>query len=148
MTHLPASIVDSLKAAYSAFSEGNHQGAVSIMRRLAEEGVAEAQHFTGWCYEQGVCVEKNAGEAFRWWSLAANQGFRESQNAVGTYLERGEVVSRDLVLAYVWHRRAALKGLDRASESVARLESELSQSDWHKINDVFRDEEMPKLKNT
>ncbi len=99
--------IDSYMAAHQAFMAGNHDSSFNEMKRLAHEGLADAQHFVGWCYEQGIAVESNPEQAFHWWEKAAEQGIAESQNAIGSMLAAGEGCKRNRPLGAYWLALAA-----------------------------------------
>jgi hypothetical protein len=50
--------------------------AVRWYRKAADQGVAAAQSFLGFCYVTGTGVEKDRRKAVRWYRKAANQGHK------------------------------------------------------------------------
>ena len=49
-------------------------GQLAEIRRLAEQGDAEAQYSLGWRYDEGEGVPEDKAEAVKWYRLAAEQG--------------------------------------------------------------------------
>lgn len=103
------------------------------MRRLADEDVAEAQHFVGWCFQQGAGVEQNNEGALRWWLKAAMSGFGESQSAVASCYEKGQGTECDLKQAYVFHRLAERSGVVGSGKEAARIWHLLSPSEQTEV---------------
>ena len=64
-------------------------------RKSAEQGNAERQYDLGNRYHYGWSVEKNDGEAVKWWHRAADQGHDMAQNALGDAYHDGRGVKRD-----------------------------------------------------
>ena len=60
----------------------NYAEAVKWYRKSAEQGYVAAQFNLGWCYENGLGVEKNSTEAWRWYQYAAEQGDSKAQAAL------------------------------------------------------------------
>ena len=89
------------------------------LRKLAEQGDAEAQWEMGYHYRTGEGVLQDDAEAVRWFSLAADQGHLNAQNAVGAAYWAGRGVPKDLTKAYFWSVLAARQGDDT---SEARLQ--------------------------
>ncbi len=57
-----------------AWGRGDYDRAVREFLLLAEQGHAQAQVNLGIMYSQGRGVPKDAVQAYRWYTLAANQG--------------------------------------------------------------------------
>lgn len=89
------------------------------LRKLAEQGDAEAQWDLGYHYRTGESVLRDDAEALRWFELAADQGHLNAQNAVGAAYWAGRGVPKDLTRAYFWSVLAARQGDDT---SEARLQ--------------------------
>ena len=99
--------INSFMQAHQAFVAGDHSASFNEMMRLAGERLADAQHFVGWCYEQGIAVESNPEQAFHWWQKAAEQGIAESQRAIGSMLASGEGCELNRPLGAYWLTIAA-----------------------------------------
>ena len=94
--------INSFMQAHQAFVAGDHSASFNEMMRLAGEGLVDAQHFVGWCYEQGTAVESNPEQAFHWWQKAAEQSIAESQRAMGSMLASGEGCELNRPLGAYW----------------------------------------------
>jgi TPR repeat protein len=109
-----------------AIARNDTKTALRIYKDLASRGDFFGTHCLGWCYEQGIGVEVDYGEAFRLWSLAAAQGVPESAFGLGTCLEAGRGVEQDLFSAYCWYRVAQDLGYPDALPKVAQLGEQLT----------------------
>ena len=57
--------------------------AVKWYRKVAEQGIAEAQYNLGVCYFYGKGVRRDYAEAVKWYRKAAEQGIAEAQSNLG-----------------------------------------------------------------
>ena len=73
----------------------------------AEQGDAEAQFDLGFCYDDGRGVEKDYGEAVKWYRKAAEQGHAPAQFNLGYCYANGQGVRKDKEEAVKWYRKAA-----------------------------------------
>jgi TPR repeat protein len=73
----------------------------------AEQGDAEAQFNLGFCYDDGRGVEKDYGEAVKWYRKAAEQNFAPAQFNLGYCYANGQGVRKDKTEAVKWYRQAA-----------------------------------------
>ncbi len=80
----------------------------------AKAGVPEMQFKFALCLITGCGVEKNEGEAVKWFRKAAEYGNADAQEELGGCYAKGEGVARDLVEAMKWFRKAAEQGRARA----------------------------------
>lgn len=80
------------------------------MLKAMEQGIDWAQFNLGYCYANGVGVEKDTAEAVKWYRKAAEQGFANAQNHLGNHYADGEGVEKDFVEAFLWYRKAAEAG--------------------------------------
>ena len=80
------------------------------MLKGMEQGIDWAQFNLGYCYANGVGVEKDAAEAVNWYRKAAEQGFANAQNHLGNHYADGVGVKKDFVEAVFWYRKAAEGG--------------------------------------
>lgn len=111
---------------YTAWSRADYQSALRVWLERAREGNAEAQHYVGQIFEQGLGRAPDFEEALSWYRLAAEQGYTRSMVSIGYFYERGLGVEADPNEALRWYRRAS--GLNEddlvfASAAQQRLES-------------------------
>jgi TPR repeat protein len=91
----------------NAFSAKQYKLAMTRLKPLAEDGDARAQSYLGNMYESGRGVERDYGEALRWYLMAAEQGDSYSQSQVAELYDKGRGVARDDKLAAEWYAKAA-----------------------------------------
>jgi TPR repeat protein len=117
-----------LQEAVVAISKGEFDRSFALVTRLADQGVAMAQHFLGWHYHKGIGVDQDDRLAVQWWEKAAAQGVAESQQGLGWAYANGCGVGEDPLEAYRWYSRAVAGGDEEArvglSETARRLSAE------------------------
>ncbi len=77
------------------------------LKRLANDGSAEAQYNLGVAYSTGNGQSINLTDAFEWFLSAAKQGYANAQYMVGSYYYEGTGMEKDLELAAKWIGMAA-----------------------------------------
>jgi len=103
------------------------------LRKLADQGNADAQWQMGVRYHDGEGVPQDDTQAVQWFQLAAEQGNVAAQGALGAYYWRGRGVPEDLSKAYFWSAIAMAQG-DEISKS--RLEGLASQMTQEQVADA------------
>ena len=85
--------------------------------KAAEYGDEEAQNALGLCYEEGIGVEKNYEEAYKWFSLAVKNGAGPCalHNLARCYRE-GKGVAIDKNKAAMLKQKAKKLGFKKVSE--------------------------------
>ena len=91
-----------LEDAGAAWQRQDYAEAEKLLRPLAEEGRASAQHLLARMYENGQGVPRSSVEAAKWYRLAAAQGHAGAQLYLASLYSTGEGVPRDYVQAYMW----------------------------------------------
>ena len=98
---------------------------IEALRRLADQGDADAQFAVGIRYATGEEVPADFAEAVRWFTKAAEGGSVAAQGTLGTYYWAGRGVPPDPIKAYFWSLVAQANGdtasKDRAAEVASRL---------------------------
>ncbi len=94
------------------------------LRKLADQGDADAQWQMGVRYHDGEGVPQDDAQAMQWFLRAAEQGYVAAQRALGAYYWRQRGDPEDLSKAYFWSAIATAQG-DEISKS--RLEGLASQ---------------------
>jgi len=87
---------------------------IAQVRKLAEQGNAEAQSKLGVLYASGVGMTRDKKEALKWYLKAAGQGHPMGQWNLAFMYVKGEVVETDFVKARELFRKAAESGLPNA----------------------------------
>jgi hypothetical protein len=80
---------------------------MAALRAKAENGVAEAQSYLGYCYATGKGVSEDFVVAAKWFRKAADQNNADAQSNLGLCYATGKGVSEDFVVAAKWFRKAA-----------------------------------------
>lgn len=78
-----------------------------MVRRRAQSGVPEAQYELARFYETGNKVEKDLGEAFRWYSSAANKSHKDAQYRLALAYLYGLGVNQSVAQAGMWLKKAS-----------------------------------------
>lgn len=94
--------------------------AVSLYRRAAMRGLADAQHALGFMYATGHGVPRDEEMSVQWFTAAAEQGHCASQHNLGVMYSEGRGVQRDEELALRWFYKAAIGGSQEAMEWLER----------------------------
>ena len=79
---------------------------------MLESGNAKGQLELGFRHLFGNGVPKNAVEAVKWYTRAAEQGDADAQSNLGVMYFQGIGIPKDFVLAYKWSNLAAASGTD------------------------------------
>ncbi len=107
--------------AYLAYERGDYATALRLLRPLAKQGDAGAQHNFGFMYANGQGVPQDYAEAARWYRRAAEQGHVGGQLKLGFTYANGWGVPRDYAEAVKWYRLAAEQGHDYAQYSLGNM---------------------------
>jgi TPR repeat protein len=119
-------------AAYAAYLRGDKAQALKILRPLAAQGDARAQHFVGYMYAQGQGVTQDYQEALKWYRLAVDQGNADAQRGLGYMYHNGYGVTRNHQEALKWFRLAK----DQEDAIRESNDSKLSSnSNWQPVDD-------------
>ncbi len=86
--------------------------------RLAEQGHTEAQYRLGKMYHKGI--ERDYGEAMKWFKKAAEQGQPHAQYRLGKMYHRGQGTKENYVEAIKWYRKAKTQYLKAAEKGQPR----------------------------
>jgi TPR repeat protein len=68
---------------------------------------AESQFIVGWCYQQGLGVERNLTKAAQYYWIAATQGHRDASYQLGVCCATGTGVKPDMQQAIIYYEKAA-----------------------------------------
>ena len=98
----------------AADNRGDYANALSIFRRLAEGGDANAQLRLSMMYGRGRGVSKNSTEEVKWLRSAARKWNAQAQSNLGVAYTKGQGVVQDCVWAYAWFSISAQAGNEAA----------------------------------
>jgi hypothetical protein len=71
---------EKLQAGWVAYQAGQMRDALKLWRSLADKGVPDAQFRVGGMFEQGLGVNRDMIEAYRWYRLAAARNYASAQS--------------------------------------------------------------------
>ena len=71
-------------------------------------------------------MQKDFGQAFHWYKLAAAQGQLYAHQNLGWMYEHGEFIDRNPLVAFIWYDHAAKGGLTDAAEARDSIRVQLS----------------------
>lgn len=98
--------------------------AVIAFRQGAEMGDITSQYHMGRCYENGIGVQRDYAEAYKWYQLSSERGDRVASDGMvglaGLY-ERGLGVDMDMKKAKEWYEKAARAGNKTAKDKLREL---------------------------
>ena len=133
-----------LEDGLAALQAEDYTRALELLRPLADEGVAQAQHALGDMYNRGWGVAANDFEALGWYAVAGRQGIAEAQLGVARMYDMGEGIPQDFVTAYAWAQIAAdqeTPGAEALRDSIRALlterERELGDAEAARLWEAF-----------
>jgi hypothetical protein len=91
-------------------SAGSGQDDLSVLRRTAAQGNADAQYLLGRSYFFGTGVPQNYKEVMQWCHLAAEQEYALARSRLGDRCPCNAAVQQDCQEAVKWFRAAAKQG--------------------------------------
>ncbi len=97
------------------------------LRKLADQGDADAQWQMGVRYHNGEDVPQNDTQAVRWFLRAAEQGHVTAQATLGAYYWAGRGVPSDLSKAYFWSALALAQGDENSKSRLEGLASQMTR---------------------
>lgn len=112
----------------SAAGENNQLPVASLehIRKLADEGNAEAQYKLAKMYEEGlVGATEDYKEAAKWYLKAAEKGNAQAQYKMGTLYTLGKGVSKDRLAATKWFGKAAQQGYEPVKQQIQETGTKL-----------------------
>lgn len=107
-----------------AAQEAAEAQATAEIRKVAEQGDAEAQFKLGICYANGTGVPEDLAQAVDWFRKAADQGHALAQFNLAKCYAYGNGVPKDVAQAVVWLRKAADQGNVDAQTDLGLLYSD------------------------
>ena len=121
-----------------AYDAGAYINAARILKVLADQGDAEAQHKLGVAYEKGQGVAQDYKEAVKWYRLSAEQGVAEAQHKLGAMYMLGQGVGKDVELAAKWHCKAAKRGAKSHIAQCLKLAGRGSAETQFRLGKLFQ----------
>ena len=97
------------------------------LRKLADQGDADAQWQMGVRYRNGEDVPQDDAQAVQWFLRAAEQGNVAAQSALSSYYWAGRGVPEDLPKAYMWSEIALTRGDENSKSRLEGLASQMTR---------------------
>jgi uncharacterized protein len=88
-------------------TKGDTKNAVPLLKKSAGMGQPEAQYNYGYCFQQGVEVEKNDSIANIWLLKSAKQGWLNAQFKIAYSYASGRGIKQDYKQAFYWSVKCA-----------------------------------------
>lgn len=99
----------------------DHEKALAILQRLANQGNHMAIYMLGQRYHDGKGVEKDPQKALQYYQSAYEKGSNKAANQIGILYESGEATGEeDKQTAFGWYEKAADRGDSNGFSNVAR----------------------------
>lgn len=105
--------------AYAAYKMGQYETALTIWRRLAEQGNTTAMNNLANMYEQGQGVKADMQQSTHWLTQSAQHNNSLAQLQLAHRYEQGIGVAKNMHTAEKWFRRAMAQQEPEAFFSVA-----------------------------
>lgn len=94
---------------------------ISTLKKLAQEGDADAQNNLGVRYLDGISVEKNIDEGVKWLQKAVDEGQRDAENTLGALYAQGIGVEQDPNKALALISKSAEQGNPNAEDNLGQM---------------------------
>ena len=110
----------------------NYEKAIEWESKAANQGIALAQRFLGYCYAEGKGIKQNYEKALEWYTKAAEQGDAIAQIRLGRLYRQGKGVHQNYENAFEWFIKAAEQGQADAKkilEEVTNIEENMKVTD-------------------
>jgi|GEM_PF-2484097 len=95
---------------YGESGKRNYRKAFPYLLKAALAGDIHPQNLVGYCYGQGLGVQRDIGQAVFWFKRAAKHHHKEALFNLALMYVRGEGVKADSRKAFALYKRAALLG--------------------------------------
>ena len=95
---------------------------IAGLKKLADEGNADAMAALGDIYEEGDGIAKDKKQAVEWFSKAVEKGHAYAMYSLAELYKDGEGVAKSITKAKELYSAAAQKGYRKATEELRELE--------------------------
>ncbi len=93
-------------------------------KKMANDGVSYAQNVLGLMYEEGIEVQQDLNEAFRWYGIAANQGLAKAQFNLALCYRYAKGCKKDYIKAIQFFTFASKQKHNRSFYYLAKMYEE------------------------
>lgn len=97
---------------------------IEEIKSLALNGDSMSAFLIGSAYYEGLAVEKNTKESFKWFQISANKENIHAMTWMGILHEKGINTEKNIEVAKIWYEKAANKGEIFAIKNLDRLNKE------------------------
>jgi hypothetical protein len=111
-----------------AADRGAPAKSLADLRKLADQGDAEAQFQMGVRYHNGENVPQDDAQAMQWFLRSAEQGHVDAQSHLGAYYWAGRGVPENLSQAYLWSEIALAGGDENSKSRLQGLASQMTRA--------------------
>ena len=112
----------------NASDQRNRKLSPDDLKKLGQQGDADAQYQLGILYHDGDTVPRNDEQAVQWFRRAAEQGYVRAQSTLGAYYWAGRGVPQDYTKAYFWSQLALAQGDENSKSRLEGLSAQMTQS--------------------
>lgn len=98
-----------------------YKKAISLWKKLVDNGLGLAATNLAWMYMNGRGVEESVEEAFKYYKIAADRGDDIGQTALAIFYEEGVETEKDINKAIFWYKKAAEQDNEEAKDALERL---------------------------
>jgi hypothetical protein len=123
----PPSVAETVSG-QSATDHSAQAKSLADLRKLADQGDADAQWQMGVRYHNAEDVPHDDAQAMKWFLRAAEQGNIAAQSALGAYYWAGRGVPEDLSQAYFWSAIALANGDENSKVRLEGLASQMTHA--------------------
>jgi len=121
---------------YDAYQKGDYKTAFNEWKSLAKQDHVYAQLNLGMAYRDGLGVEKNAKEAFKWYEKAASRGSDDGLHHLGNSYAYVKGVMKNKALAMKLYKEAADNGHAASMYSMGGMH--YTNKDYKKAAEWFK----------
>lgn len=127
----PEAAVQAASVDSSVAANSKTRGPIPLpeLRKLAEQGDADAQWNLGVRYHHGDGVPQDDAVAVKWFQRAAEQGYVLAQGALGADYWAGRGVHKDLSKSYFWSTLAMAQGDETSKSRLEGLASQMTRTE-------------------
>jgi GAF domain/Sel1 repeat/PilZ domain len=112
----------------SSAEQRSRPKSLAELRKVADQGDAEAQWQMGVRFHNGEGVPHDDAQAMQWFQRAAEQGHVTAQGALGAYYFAARGVPKDLSKAYFWSVIAMVQGDEISKGRLELLASQMTRA--------------------
>ena len=134
--NLPTSSFADFNDGVTAFITGDYKTAFNEWKPLAKQDHVYAQLNLGMAYRDGLGVEKNAKEAFKWYEKVASRGSDDGLHHLGNSYAYGKGVMKNKALAMKSYKEAADNGHAASMYSMGGMH--YTNKDYKKAAEWFK----------